>query len=106
MAAYNPYQLLRVLIERVGWPNTNEKGLALDSVAEMERMNLFGELAHIMQCEHPDTDQYGRCADCGSQQSPTAGTPIYNSGPSNYTGIYSSQSNVRYYNSRTNRWEF
>lgn len=84
MAAYSPYQLLRVLIERVAWQSEQERELAIESVNEMERMGMFGNLASIMQCAHGDTDQYGRCVDCGSLQTPQRGTPIYNAGPSNY----------------------
>lgn len=65
MAAYSPYELLRTLIERVGWPTEAEKVVALESVREFESMAIFGNLAQQMRCTHPDIRTDGTCADCG-----------------------------------------
>lgn len=66
-AAYSLYDLFRTLIERVGWPTEEEKRAALASVDQAERMQVFGNLASAMVCDHPtgETDREGRCVDCG-----------------------------------------
>jgi len=72
MAAYSPYELFRVLIERVGWPSETDKRAAVASVAEMERMQIFGNLASIMECAH-ETVRNGLCEDCTKQVTPPGG---------------------------------
>lgn len=68
MAAYSPYELFRVLIERVGWPTEEDKKAATASVAEMESMAIFGNLARMMECPHDaDAMRNGKCTDCGKQ---------------------------------------
>lgn len=68
MAAYSPYDLFRVLCERVGWPQEEEKRVALASIAEWERMQMFGNLASLTACPHPpELIRDGRCEDCGHQ---------------------------------------
>ena len=64
MAGYSLYDLLRTLIERVGWQDEQEKKVALQSVTEAEEMNIFGNLAAMMACPH-DNVQRGRCTECG-----------------------------------------
>lgn len=77
MAAYSLYDVLRTLIDRVGWPTEEEKRLCLESVNEAERMAIFGNLAQQMTCDHEpdetsDVYQYGmraarsnKCRLCG-----------------------------------------
>jgi len=66
MAAYNLYQILRTLVERVGWPTEEEKRVVLESINEAERMSIFGNLATSMECPHDaGEDNQGRCALCG-----------------------------------------
>ncbi len=68
MAAYSLYELLRTLVERVGWPTEEEKRAALESIAEAERMQIFGNLASSMACEHPQSElRNGQCLLCGRQ---------------------------------------
>lgn len=68
MAAYSPYDLLRTLIERVGWPVEEEKRVALESVNEWERMQIFGNLATMTACPHEEISYAtGACVDCGSR---------------------------------------
>lgn len=67
--AYTPYAVLRLLIQRVGWPDETEKRVALASIDAWERMGIFGNLAVDMACTHPDTDRGGRCTDCGRHRS-------------------------------------
>lgn len=65
-AAYSLYDLFRTLIERVGWPTEEEKRTALASVDAAERMQVFGNLASNMACDHPEQPNAdGRCPDCG-----------------------------------------
>jgi hypothetical protein len=67
-AAYSLYDLLRTLIERVGWPSEAEKRVALASVDAAEAMQVFGNLASQMACPHPaEAMQSGKCGDCGKQ---------------------------------------
>lgn len=65
MAAYSLYELLRVLINRVGWRTEGEQRAALESVDEAERMNLLGNLAKMIGCRHEMKDRSGKCLDCG-----------------------------------------
>lgn len=72
-AAYSLYDLLRVLIDRVGWPDEDQKRAAVRSVGEAERMNILGNLARDMVCEHPtEARSAGQCRDCGRQVENTA----------------------------------
>jgi hypothetical protein len=66
-SGYSIYDLLRTLIERVGWPSEEEKRVALASVAELERTQVFGNLATSLACQHEtgETDTDGKCIDCG-----------------------------------------
>lgn len=67
-AAYSLYELLRVLVERAGWPTEEEKRAALRSVSEAERMGILGNLAVAMVCDHPaEAIAGGRCEACGRQ---------------------------------------
>jgi hypothetical protein len=68
-AAYSLYDLLRTLVERTGWPNEADKHAALASVDSAESMQIFGNLASMMACEHPPEalTAGGRCDDCGRQ---------------------------------------
>jgi len=68
MAAYSPYDLFRTLIERAGWSHEEEKRVALESVAEWERMQMFGNLASLTACPHEHISRTnGACEDCGSR---------------------------------------
>lgn len=73
-AAYSLYDLLRTLVERVGWPTEAEKHVALASVDAAERMQILGNLASQMTCTHPPEAMTGsgRCDDCGKQIQNTA----------------------------------
>lgn len=66
-SGYSVYDLFRTLIERVGWPTEEEKRVALASVADLERTQVFGNLASALACTHEtgDTDTDGKCIDCG-----------------------------------------
>jgi hypothetical protein len=68
-AGYSLYDLLRTLVERVGWPTEDEKRVALASIDAAERMQVLGNLASMMACEHPEEamSKSGKCADCGRQ---------------------------------------
>lgn len=68
-AAYSLYELLRTLVERVGWPDETQKRVALASVDRAESMQVFGNLASMMACDHPEVarSRSGKCADCGRQ---------------------------------------
>lgn len=71
-AAYSVYDLLRTLVERVGWQSEEEKRAALASVDQLEQKQIFGNLATMIACEHPtrETDSRGRCVDCGRMIGP------------------------------------
>lgn len=61
MAAYSLYDVLRTLVERVGWPTEVEKRVCLESINEAEQMGIFGNLAKMMACKHDgefDTVQF------------------------------------------------
>lgn len=67
--AYTPYDLIRHLIEQVGWPVESEKQLAREAVAQWERMQIFGNLAQMIACTHPQeaiNPRTGGCLDCGT----------------------------------------
>lgn len=64
MAAYSLYDVLRTLVERVGWPTETEKRACLDSIAEAESMGIFGNLAQIMTCKHDRGSTNGKCREC------------------------------------------
>lgn len=69
-AAYSLYDLFRALIERSGWPTEDEKKAALASVDQAEKMNIFGNLATAMACEHPEEAldyATGICRECNRQ---------------------------------------
>jgi hypothetical protein len=51
-AAYSLYDVLRTLIDRVGWPTEVEKRLCTESVNLAESMAIFGNLAQMMTCKH------------------------------------------------------
>jgi hypothetical protein len=65
-SGYSVYDLFRTLIERVGWPTEDEKRVALASVAELERTQVFGNLASSLACQHEtgEMDTNGKCVDC------------------------------------------
>ena len=67
MAAYTPYDLLRTLCERVGWPQEADKAVALEAIREWESMSIFGNLVVLTECKHPDIAPNGRCEDCKKQ---------------------------------------
>lgn len=68
MSAYSPYELLRTLIDRVGWPDQADKKAATESVDEWERLQIFGNLATMMECPHDaEAIVNGKCRDCGKQ---------------------------------------
>jgi hypothetical protein len=67
VAAYTPYDLLRTLCERVGWPQETDKTVALEAIREWESMNIFGNLAVLTECKHPGIGPNGRCEDCKKQ---------------------------------------
>lgn len=67
MSAYTPYDLLRTLVERVGWPTEVEKRVALESITEWESTNAFGNLVKLMNCKHEDIRADGTCDECGKQ---------------------------------------
>lgn len=67
MAAYTPYDFFRVLIDRVGWRNEEEKLAATSTVDEWERMGIFGNLVNMVACQHENIDYRRRppvCTDC------------------------------------------
>lgn len=68
-AGYSLYDLLRTLIERVGWPSEAEKRVALASVDRAEQAQVFGNLATMMACDHPPDarTKSGRCELCDRQ---------------------------------------
>lgn len=77
-AAYNPYELLRAIIDRVGWPTEAEKTAAHASVSQMEQLRVFGTYASTMTCDHPEEDvtPRGICQACGKA---VASAPSYRS---------------------------
>jgi len=75
-AGYSLYDLLRTLVERVGWPTEVEKRVALTSIDRAESARLFGNIADQMACQHPEEAMApsGVCADCGRQVEQTQWT--------------------------------
>jgi hypothetical protein len=67
MAAFTPYDLYRLLVNRVGWPTESEKMAALESIDQWEQVQLFGNLASLMECAHEEVSKDGKCMDCGRQ---------------------------------------
>ncbi len=68
VAGYTLYEVLRTLVERVGWPTEEEKRVVIESIAEAERVNLFGNMATIIECTHEDVpESTGKCTGCGRQ---------------------------------------
>jgi hypothetical protein len=70
VAGYSIYEVLRTLVERVGWPNEAERVVVLESIAEAERVSLFGNMATLIECQHVRTEQKSwkdnvKCVDCG-----------------------------------------
>lgn len=73
-AAYSLYDLLRTLVDRVGWPSEEEKRAAHRSISEAERLGILGNLAVDMVCDHPDDQRSaGQCMVCGRQLENTTG---------------------------------
>lgn len=73
-AAYSLYELLRTLVDRVGWPSEDEKRAAHRSISEAERLGILGNLAVDMVCDHPeDQRSAGQCLQCGRQMENTTG---------------------------------
>lgn len=73
-AAYSLYELLRTLVDRVGWPSEAEKQAAHHSISEAERLGILGNLAVDMVCDHPEDDRSaGQCMVCGRQVENTTG---------------------------------
>lgn len=52
-AAYSLYDLLDILIDRVAWPTENERFAAHESVQAARDVNLLGNFAEGITCEHP-----------------------------------------------------
>jgi hypothetical protein len=70
-AAYDIYELLRTLIDRVAWPSEEEKLSATRSVTAFEQAGMFGNVAEQLRCEHPAEARHeGQCQDCGRQVEP------------------------------------
>lgn len=73
MASHNIYEILTILVERVAWHNETEKGAVLESIAEMQRVALFGNMATLIECPHDNVTQtpgwralgQAICHDCG-----------------------------------------
>lgn len=66
-AAYDLYDLLRALVEKVNWPVEEEKRLAIEAIELWRGMGIFGQLMLMAKCPHPEDVVYrGRCTDCGS----------------------------------------
>jgi hypothetical protein len=70
MAGYNIYEILTTLVERVAWPNQTEKIVVLESIEEMQEVNLFGNMSLRIECRHERTHQESyrdntTCVDCG-----------------------------------------
>jgi hypothetical protein len=61
------YDILRTLINRVGFPDETERRVFLDALDVYEKMGIFGNLAREMACTHPSVDRYGRCARCNKR---------------------------------------
>lgn len=77
-SAYTLYDLLRALIERVGWPTEAEKRAAVDSVNEAEAMGVLGTMAKQLACPHESVRRDGICEDCGGNvvTSPSGGGTV------------------------------
>lgn len=84
------YDLFRTLIERVGWPTEDEKRVALASVGELERTQVFGNLASSLACQHEtgETDTDGKCIDCQRIiAQPAVKSPYANTKPRYIRGV-------------------
>lgn len=73
-AAYTLYEILKILVERVGWPSEAEKMRVLESISEAERVSLFGNMQQIIVCKHTATRSVSVgsgwatvCSDCGKR---------------------------------------
>lgn len=66
-AAYTLYEILRILVERVGWRDETEKRIVMESITALEQVNIFGNLATIIECEH--TYSRNQCTKCARRQS-------------------------------------
>jgi hypothetical protein len=71
-AGYSIYELLEILVMRVGWSSQAEQAKAFDSVRKFREVNLFGNMAQIVACDHTSTEEVWvnravrfRCLDCG-----------------------------------------
>lgn len=70
MAGYSPYELLHEIIERVAWRSEGEKAIAHESVNEWQSVNLFGNYALLLSCQHEEVRNIGYppvsiCGLCG-----------------------------------------
>lgn len=53
-AGYDIYTLLDTLIDRAAWPSESERVAAHDSVQQYREVALFGNMAAIIACTHPN----------------------------------------------------
>lgn len=68
MAAYTPYELLRMLVNTsTMWRDEAQKQPYLDSIDEWETMGVFGNVASALACQHENVSPYPpfKCPDCG-----------------------------------------
>lgn len=63
-AAYSIFDILRTLVERVGWPTEAEKHVVLKSITRAESVGLFGNMATLITCPH-DKVVNKLCTGCG-----------------------------------------
>jgi hypothetical protein len=53
MAGYTIYDLLTHLVNQAAWKSEGERAVALASIEEYRQVNLFGQMATVIECDHP-----------------------------------------------------
>lgn len=72
MTAYSIYEVLKELVNKVPWHSEENKQAAIDSIIEVEQLNVFGSTVVAIQCMHTEIGDDGRCNECGRRmQDPT-----------------------------------
>lgn len=66
MAAYTPYDALRIIVSKLAWQQESQFRPILESIDEWERLGVFGSVA-TWECTHENIEPRPpfKCLDCG-----------------------------------------
>lgn len=68
MSAFTPYEVLRLLVEKVNWTNERDRLAVLESIQEFERARIFGDMVSAIECLHDTIVRPNQwCSLCGKR---------------------------------------